>query len=123
MSDDSDFIDEDEGDLVTDEGCSEVRETWAELEARLLERASLAERKRKMKEKKKSKAMVKDARAPLKRSGYRIPKRPWDQVHREVIVAQVERDAQATKMRTQWNSLTTGKPKAALPGRRVRFRL
>jgi len=112
-----------EGDFVTDEEWCAVRETWAELEAQQQERASLVERKRQMKEKKKSKAGVRDARAPLKRSGYRIPKRPWDKVHREVIVAQVERDAQATKMQTQWNSLTAGKPKGALPGRRVRFRL
>ena len=114
-----------EEDFVTDEEWSAVREAWAELEAKHRESASLAERKQQMKERKKSKsrAAVKDARAPLKRSGYRIPKRPWDKVHREVIVAHVERDAQATKMQTQWNSLTAGKPKGALPGRRVRFRL
>ena len=114
---------ESEDDFVTDEERSAVRKTCAELEAQQQERASLAERKRQMKEKKKSKAGVKDARAPLKRR-YCIPKRPLDAVHREVIVAQVVRDAEATKMRTQWNSLTAGKPKAALPGRRrVQFRL
>ena len=115
-----------EEDFVTDEEWSAVREAWAELEAKYRESASLAERKQQMKERKKSKsrAAVKDARAPLKRSSsYRIPRRSLDQVHREVIVAQVLRDAESTKMRSQWNSLTAGKPKAALPGRRVRFRL
>ena len=98
----------------------EVLEVAEDAEDAEVERDSLAERKKRMKEKKMG---AKGARAPLKRSGYRIPKRPLDAVHREVIVAQVARDAEVTKLRTQWNSLTVGKPKGALPGRRVRFRL
>ena len=119
-SDGSDGVQDEEveDDFVTDEEWSAVRETWAELEAQQQERASLVDRKQRMKENKKQKGAT-----AVKRSGYRIPKRPWDKVHREVIVAQVERDAQATKMRSQWNSLTAGKPKAAPHGRRVRFRL
>ena len=119
-SDGSDGV-QDEEVLEVVEGVEgeEVEEVQAQ------ERASLAERKRRMKEKKKQKpkARMKDARAPPKRSGYRIPKRPWDQVHREVIVAHVLRDAEVTRMRAQWDSLTAGKPKALPAGRRVRFRL
>ena len=117
--------DSDGSDGVQDEEVLEVAEGEEVEEVQAQERASLAERKRQMKEKKKqkSKARVKDARAPPKRSGYRIPKRPWDQVHREVIVAEVLRNAEATRMRAQWDSLTAGKPKALPAGRRVRFRL
>ena len=120
MSDeDSDFI-EDEA----DEEWSAAADTWQELESQKEERASLVERKQRMREKKKRDAKgTKEARAPLKRSGYRIPRRPLDQVHREVIVAQVLRDAEATKLRSQWDSLTGGKPKAWQSGRRVRFRV
>ena len=37
--------------------------------------------------------------------------------------AKVARDAEVTKLRTQWNSLTVGKPKALHARRRVQFRL
>ena len=116
---------EDEEDFVTDEEWDAVRAHLAEQDAQKRERASLAERKRQMKEKKKnkSKADAKGARAPLKRSGYRIPKRPLREVHSEVLEALQKVRAEKDAMRAQWDSLTAGKPKALPAGRRVRFRL
>ena len=114
---DSDCVEE-EDDFVTDEEWGAVREAWAELEAQKQERASLVERKQRMKENKKQKGAT-----AVKGSGYRISKRPLDQVHREVLVAHVLRNSEKETMQAQWDSLTGGKPKGWKSGRRVRFRL
>ena len=54
---------------------------------------------------------------------YRIPKRPLEQVHREILVQQVLRDAEVKRMRKECQTLTFGcVPRPYKSGRRVQFR-
>ena len=114
---DSDCVEE-EDDFVTDEEWDAVRAHLAEQDAQKRERASLVERKQRMKENRKQKGA-----AAVKGSGYRISKRPLHEVHREVLEALHAVRAEKDAMRVQWDSLTGGKPHAWKSGRRVRFRL
>ena len=64
----------------------------------------------------------------LKRVGaapaYRIPKRPLAQVHNEILVRQVLRDAEVKRMREDCASLTYEcVPRPYKSGRRVQFRV
>ncbi len=54
---------------------------------------------------------------------YRIPKRPLAQVHNEILVRQVLRDAEVKRMREECQTLTFGcVPRPYKSGRRVQFR-
>ena len=53
---------------------------------------------------------------------YRIPKRSLEQVHREILVRQVLRDAEVKRMREECQTLTYGcVPRPYKSGRRVQF--
>ena len=56
-------------------------------------------------------------------SAYRIPKRPLAQVHNEILVRQVLRDAEVKRMREECEALTYEcVPRPYKSGRRVQFR-